>query len=229
MVRDTPRSSGRREEKVEQFSSTLARRIFLLGTPLTLTVLMIFHPYPYDDIKGELVPIAVWWTVLHTLQFVLFALMGAALWALTDGLRGIAVTLSRIAAAIFVVFYDAGDAIAGISTGILAYAAREGELAQRTAVESIEAIFRDSLKNGLFEIGQVAWIVALATAAVALYRAGAPRAPLVLLVVPAFLMWNFDHAFPFGSLTFGSFFVVACWLEFGWGRPTLAGQPRRVS
>src|SRR5215203_5823992 len=200
MVRDTPRSSGRREEKVEQFSSTLVRRIFLLGTPLTLTVLMIFHPYPYDDIKGEFVPIAVWWTVLHTLQFVLFPLMGAALWALTDGLRGIAVTLSRIAAAIFVVFYDAGDAIAGISTGILAYAAREGELAQRAAVAAIEMIFHDPLKNGLFEIGEYAWVVALATAGFALYRADAPRIPLVLLVVPAIFLKFFDHAFPYGSL-----------------------------
>src|SRR5215208_6249825 len=158
MVGKTPQSSGRREEKVEeQFALTLRRRIVLLGTPLALTVLMLFHPSPYDDIRGELVPIAVWWTVLHTLQFVLFALMGAALWALTDGLRGIAVTLSRIAAAIFVVFYDAGDAIAGISTGILAYAAREGELAQRTAVAAIETIFHDPLKNGLFEIGEYAW------------------------------------------------------------------------
>jgi hypothetical protein len=81
----------------------------------------------------------------------------------------------------------------------------------------------------LFEIGEYAWIVALLTAAVALYRADAPRAPLVLLLVPAIFLRFFDHAFPCGSLTFGSFFVVVCWLEFGWGRPTLAGQPRRVS
>src|SRR5215217_3100905 len=106
----------RREEKVqERFGSTLGRRIVLLGTPLALSVLMIFHPAPYDDINGELVPIAGWWTVLHTLQFVLFALMGAALWMLTYGLSSsIALTLSRLAAAIFVVFYDAGVAIAGI-------------------------------------------------------------------------------------------------------------------
>jgi hypothetical protein len=187
----------------EQFGSTLVRRIVLLGTPLTLTVLMIFHPSPYDDIKGELVPIAVWWTVLHTLQFVLFALMGAALWMLTDGLQGIAVTLSRIAAAIFVMLYDAGDAVAGISTGILAYAAQEGELSERAAVAAIEAISHDSLKNGLFEIGEYAWVVALATAGFALYRAGAPRIPLVLLVVPAIFLKFFDHAFPYGSLAFG--------------------------
>src|SRR5215217_7900724 len=82
---------GRQEEgrnvegrKVE-VSLTL-RRIILLGTPLVLSVLMLFHPSPYDDILGELVPIAQWWIVLHTIQFVLFALMGAAL----DAHRGLA-------------------------------------------------------------------------------------------------------------------------------------------
>ena len=231
MVGDDPQSSGRREEKMqERFGSTLGRRIVLLGTPLALSVLMVFHPAPYDDINGELVPIAGWWTVLHTLQFVLFALMGAALWMLTYGLSSsIALTLSRLAAAIFVVFYDAGDAIAGISTGILAHAAQEGELAQRAAVAAIETIFHDPLKNGLFEIGEYAWVVALATAGFALYRADAPRIPLVLLVVPAIFLKFFDHAFPYGSLAFGSFFVVACWLELEWGRPTLAVRPRRVS
>jgi hypothetical protein len=71
--------------------------------------------------------------------------------------------------------------------------------------------------------------LALVLAAVALWRAGAPRLPLVLMALPAYLL-TFDHAFPFGTLTFGSFFVVAVWLELlAPGRPTLAGQPRRVS
>ena len=119
-----------------EFSLTL-RRIILLGTPLVLSVLMLFHPSPYDDILGELVPIAQWWIVLHTIQFVLFALMGAALWMLIAGLQGVAATLSRVAAVVFAVFYDAGDAIAGISTGILARAAGGGSLAERAAVAAI--------------------------------------------------------------------------------------------
>jgi hypothetical protein len=80
----------------------------------------------------------------------------------------------------------------------------------------------------VFDIGRYAWIVALVTAAVALYRAGAPRLPLMLMAFPAYLV-TLDHAFPFGSLAFGSFFVVALWLELAPGRLALAGQPRRVS
>ena len=217
---------GKWEAKVE-FGLTL-RRIILLGTPLVLTVLMIFHPSPYDDVAGELMPIAGWWIALHTIGFVLFALMGVALWMLTAGLRDVFATVSRVAAVIFAVFYDAGDAIAGISTGILARSAGGGALGERAAVVAIETLWADPFKTLLFDIGRDAWIVALVTAAVALYRAGAPHLPLMLLVLPAYLV-TFDHAFPFGSLTFGTFFVIAAWLEFAPGRVSSSRQPRRVS
>src|SRR5918995_2019384 len=217
---------GKRVEKVE-FGLTL-RRIVVLGTPLVLTILLFFHPSPYDDVAGELMPIAGWWIALHTIGFVLFALMGVALWLLTAGLRGVFVTVSRVAAVVFAVFYDAGDAIAGISTGILARSVEADALGEQAAVEAIETLWADPFKTLLFDIGRDAFIVALVTAAVALWRAGAPRLPLVLLALPAYLV-TFDHAFPFGSLTFGTFFVLAAWLELTSGRLTLARQPRRVS
>src|SRR5918998_6677662 len=217
---------GKREEKVK-FGLTL-RRIVLLGTPLVLTVLLFFHPSPYDNVAGELMPIAGWWIALHTIGFVLFALMGVALWLLTAGLPGVFATVGRVAAVVFAVFYDAGDAIAGISTGILARSAEAGALGERAAVLAIETLWADPFKTLLFDIGRDAFIVALVTAAVALYRAGAPRLPLVLLALPAFFV-TFDHAFPFGSLTFGTFFVIACWLELAPGSASSCRQPRRVS
>jgi hypothetical protein len=54
------REARKMEENVE-FNSTL-RRIVLLGTPLALTFLLLFHPSPYDDVAGELMPIANWWS-----------------------------------------------------------------------------------------------------------------------------------------------------------------------
>ena len=171
MVRDAP--PGKREEKVE-FGLTL-RRIVLLGTPLAITVLLFFHPSPYDDVTGELMPIAGWWIALHTILFVLVPVMGAALWLLTAGLDGVVATLSRVAAVVFALFYAAGDAIAGISTGILAPSAEVGALGERTAVVAIETLWADPTKNLLFDIGRYAWIMALVTAAVALSRAGALR------------------------------------------------------
>jgi len=124
---------GKRKAKVE--FSLMVRRIILLGTPLVLTVLLFFHPSPYDDVAGELMPIASWWIALHTIGFLLFALMGVALWMLTAGLRGVFVTVSRAAAVVFALFYDAGDAIAGISTGILARSAEAGALGSGPLLE----------------------------------------------------------------------------------------------
>jgi hypothetical protein len=211
-----------------QFGLTL-RRVVLLGTPLVLTILMLFHPSPYDEVAGELLPIAGWWIALHTILFVLVPLMGVALWMLTAGLEeGVVATLSRLAAVVFALFYAAGDAIAGISAGILALSAQVGALGERAAVAAIETLWADPFKTLLFDIGRYAWIVALVMAAVALWRAGAPRLPLVLIALPAYLV-TFDHAFPFGSLTFGSFFVIAAWIELASGRLTLAGQHRRLS
>jgi hypothetical protein len=140
MAKMTPHI-GKRKAKVE-FGLTL-RRIVLLGTPLVLTVLLFFHPSPYDDVVGKLMPIAGWWIALHAIGFLLFALMGVAVWLLTAGLRGVFATLSRVAAVVFAVFYGAGDAIAGISTGILARSAEAGTLGERAAVRAIETLWAD--------------------------------------------------------------------------------------
>ena len=166
---------------------------------------MPFHPSPYDDVAGELVPIAGWWMMLHFLQFVLFALVGLSVWMLVEGLSGVATAVARVAAFVFVLLYDAGDAVAGITTAILAGGAANGALDEGAAVEAIEALFADPTKNLFFVIEIYAWILALAAAAVAL-----------LLLAPAAFFLNFDHAFPFGSLTFALFFACAAWLELGW-------------
>lgn len=196
-------------------TNLVLRRFILLGTPLVLAVLMLFHPSPYEDLTGELVPIAGWWLAIHTLQFVLFAFMGASVWLLTDGLRGVSVVVSRAAAVVFAIFYDIGDAVAGISTGILARRAAELPAEEQTAlVRGMEVLFQSSTKNLFFTIGIFAFIVAIAAAVVALFWADAPRVPLFLLALPVYFI-GLDHAFPFGSLAFGSFFVAALWLELG--------------
>ena len=196
-------------------SNLVLRRLVLLGTPLVLAVLMLFHPSPYEDLTGQLVPIADWWLTIHTLQFVLFAFMGASIWMLTDGLRGISVAVSRVTAVAFTIFYDIGDAVAGISTGILARRSANLPAEEQAAlVRGMEVLFQSSTKNLFFAIGIFAFIVALAAAAVALFWANTPRVPLFLLALPVYFI-GLDYAFPFGSLAFGTFFVAALWIELG--------------
>ena len=132
--------------------------------------------------------------------------------AVDEGLRGVAATTSKVAAVVLALFYDIGDAVAGISTGILARSTANPPAGEQAAVAgAMEILFRDPTKNLFFSVGIFAWIVAL-RAAVALFWTGAPQAPLFLLALPVFFM-SFDQAFPFGSLTLKSFFLAALGLE----------------
>jgi hypothetical protein len=141
--------------------------------------------------------------------------MGASIWMLTDGLRGISVAVSRMTAVAFAIFYDIGDAVAGISIGILARRAADLPAEEQAAlVRGMEVLFQSSTKNLFLAIGIFAFIVALAAAAVALFWANTPRVPLFLLALPVYFI-GLDHAFPFGSLAFGAFFVAALWIELG--------------
>lgn len=213
-------------------SKIVLRRLILLGAPLTLTALMLLHPSPYDDVAGKLLPVAGLWTVLHTAQFVLFALVGWAVWLLVEGLGGAAAAVSRGAAVVFVLFYDLGDAVAGIATGILAGGAAGAPAGERAGLfAAVEALFADPTKNLAFAVEIYAWVLALGAAGIALRRAGAPLPPVMLLALPAFFL-TFDHAFPFGSLTFASFSLIVLWLELRWrgrvspGAKLASGAPR---
>jgi hypothetical protein len=205
------------------------RRVVLLGTPLALAILELFHPLVSRDLAGTLFPVADWWVTLHVVQLVLFALMGAALWLLTDGLHGIAPTISRIGAAVFVVFYGAGEAVLGIATGILALGA--GDLpteAREGRVEAIATFFEDPIAIGLYFVGELGWLVGLLAAVVALYAGGSARLPLVLLVLSGCVLLVFDHPAPYGPIVFGSFFLGALWLELTRGRRSVARHPRHA-
>src|SRR6266481_440986 len=97
----------------------IVRRVIILGTPLVLGILDLFHPLLttgiYDNISHHL----GWWITLHILQLPLFCLLALSVYLLLDGVQGTLATLSRVALGIFVIFYPALDAILGIGTGAL--------------------------------------------------------------------------------------------------------------
>jgi hypothetical protein len=218
----------RKESRAVELDLAL-RRVLLLGAPLTLAILEFFHPLVSRDLAGTLFPVAGWWVTLHVVQLVLFALMGAALWMLTNGLHGIATTVSRLGAAVFVVFYGAGDTLMGIATGILARGAGDlpAEVREGRA-EAIGRVFEDATANILYLVGELGWLVGLLAAVVALYGGGAPRLPLVLLVLSGCVLLVFDHPAPYGPIVFGSFFLGALWLELTGGRRSVARRPRHA-
>jgi hypothetical protein len=191
---------------------TLLRRLVLLGTPLALALWEIFHPQPAG--VADSVEQGGWFMWFHMIQFPLIGLIALAVYLLTEGLEGRAVSVSRWAIGVFAVFFSAYDAAAGIATGYALRAAQglsaEGQAAVYEAVRDMPEL---SLIFGLSIVGTGAWVVAVIAAAMALRRAGASRGPFILLILAGvFLMGG--HPFPAGTLAFGCFFVAAAWLEF---------------
>ncbi|MGH9249988.1 MAG: hypothetical protein ACRD0W_10790 [Acidimicrobiales bacterium] len=207
--------------------SLILRRVVLLGTPLALAVLEIFHPHPDNVAEG--LEQGEWFFWFHVIQLVLTGLIALAVYLLTDGLEGRAVSVSRWAIAVFAVFFSAYDAAAGIATGFVL------RNAQGLSVEGQTAIYETaidmpglSLIFGLSIVGTGAWVVALVAAAVTLRRAGASQGPFVLLILAGvFLMGG--HPFPGGTLAFGCFFLAAAWLELAPGELALPRQHSHVS
>jgi hypothetical protein len=207
---------------------TVLRRLVLLGTPLALALLEIFHPERPSS-ASEAVEQGVWFMWFHFIQVPLIGLIALAVYLLTEGLEGRAVSVSRWAIGVFAVFFSAYDAAAGIATG---YALRNAQGLPAGAQEAIYEAVKDmpvlSLIFGLSIVGTLAWVVALIAAAITVRRAGASRGPFILLILAGvFLMGG--HPYPAGTLAFGCFFLATAWLELAPGRLTSASQPSRVS
>jgi hypothetical protein len=183
------------------------RRLLLIGTPLALAPLMVLHQL-IDQLEQ---PDA--FLVLHLLLLPLFALMGVAIWALLEGIDGGAAWAARVAAFVFLVGYVALDAISGVAaSAILA-------LSAPWSTEAAKALFVSGPAALPTTVAVLAWRVSVLFAAWALYRAGRPLAPLVLLVASG-LWLNQNHGGVRGVVVFGGFALAATWLEFfpGWLR-----------
>lgn len=225
MERDEPPAQAGGNSSVERL---VLRRVVLLGAPLALAILEIFHPERPNS-TSEAVEQGVWFMWFHFIQLPLIGLIALAVYLLTEGLEGRAVMVNRWAIGVFAVFFSAYDAAAGIGTG---FALRNAQGLSAGAQEVIYEAVKDmpvlSLIFGLSIVGTLGWVVALIAAAIALRRAGAPRGPFILLILAGvFLMGG--HPFPAGTLAFGCFFLATAWLELAPGRLTSAGQPARFS
>ena len=108
------------------------RRLVLLGTPLALAVLEIFHPQPSG--VAEAVEQGEWFMWFHIIQVPLIGLIALAVYLLTEGSQGRAVMVSRWAIGVFAVFFSAYDAAAGIATG---YALRNAQGLPAGAQEAV--------------------------------------------------------------------------------------------
>jgi hypothetical protein len=109
-----------------------AETAFMVGAPLALAVLEIFHPYAGDVLRLDLAP----WMAVHYLQIFLFPLAALALVLLVRERRGVAAGLCRVGAFVFGVTWVAFDTAAGVTTGILVRAAQASGAPTRGARRS---------------------------------------------------------------------------------------------
>lgn len=200
--------SSRRQE--------MLRRIILLGTPLVLGILELGHPLldRTNPIK-MLAPISTWWIVLHLLLIPLFALMGYAIFILIRDINSPAATLCRYATVIYIAFAIGYDTLVGLASGVLVSNASTLTNAQQSIL--LEAMHQFYISPAITLSGYIlviSGIVSICAAAWALYHAGVPLLPVIVLL--GTVLTAYSHALPFGPLGSACFFVAALWIELVW-------------
>jgi hypothetical protein len=157
----------------------------VIAAPLLWVVLAILHPggvgddpAPYEGIADE----ANKWIFVHVSQLVLTPLLALGVWMLLGGTQSLAALVARAFLVLWVVFFSAFDAIAGIAVGVLTRHANSLAGQEREAVVgAIDFLFQDSRLAGgdnysvLGNLGQLSWVVLVLAATVALWRAGVSR------------------------------------------------------
>jgi hypothetical protein len=187
---------------------TSARRVLLLGPPLVLTGLEILHPQP-DETAQALMDVSTWFAGFHVIQLALTGLVGLSVLLLADSFGRATAWVTRIGIGVFLVFFSAYDAVAGIATGLAMRSARDLSAVQQEGVfEVVKSWPALGAPFALSIIGTLGWVAAVGALAFAARRQGAPRREWIFILLGAVLMLG-GHPFPSGTLAFGSFFMGA--------------------
>lgn len=185
------------------------RSVLLVVPPLALATLAAIHPRPEVELQAVM-DIATWFAAFHVIQLVLMGLVAITVVLLADEFGAAGAWSLRLGIGVFLIFFSAYDAIAGIATGLAMRAARDLPAAEQAGVwETVKDW--PGLEPPVFAlnvVGTLGWVVALVGLALAARRAGAGRAEWIfLLLTGVFLMGG--HPFPFGTVTFACLFIAA--------------------
>jgi hypothetical protein len=189
----------------------------MLGPPLALAALEIAHPQP-DETPQALMDASAWFAGFHVIQLTLIGLLGLSVLLLADSFGRATAWGTRLGVGVFLVFFSAYDAVAGIATGLAMRSARDLTPAQQDGVfevvkdwPAVGPVFALSI------VGTLGWFVAVGPLALAARRQGAPRTESALIALAAVFLLG-GHPFPAGTLAFGSFFCAALLHEWQAGR-----------
>jgi hypothetical protein len=166
-------------------NNQVIKRVVMLSAPLAFAALTLFHSHHSPGGLGEDI---TRWMVVHSLQLVLSVWLAYCVWWILAGVRGAAAQTARAALPIFLVFFSATDAVAGLATGWLTLTANSQSAADRAAtLRAVDSLFSDNWLTGSVSvaasIGATAWAFTAIAGAVALHRAGADRLTVALMAV----------------------------------------------
>ncbi len=126
--------------------------------------------------------------------------------------------MTRLGVGVFLVFFSAYDAVAGIGTGLAMRSARDLTAVQQEGVfEVVKSWPAVGAPFALSIVGTLGWVAAVGALALAARRQGAPRREWILIGLAAVFLLG-GHPFPAGTLAFGCFFVGALLHEWRAGR-----------
>jgi hypothetical protein len=113
------------------------------------------------------------WVVVHIAQFLLAPLIALGVLGVVRGIEGAAASLAKTGVVLWAVWFAVYDAIAGVSTGLLA-----GQGSIEAAYSLTEAIVVEVLGVA----GPILWLLTAASATLALRDVGAPKPALVAML-----------------------------------------------
>jgi hypothetical protein len=196
------------------------RRVLLLAPPLLLAGLEYLHPQP-DETTQALMDVSTWFAGFHVIQLALTGLVGLSVLLLADSFGRANAWVTRLGVGVFLVFFSAYDAVAGIGTGLAMRSARHLSAVQQ---EGVFDVVKDWPAVGppfaLSIVGTLGWVGAVGALALAARRQGAPRLEWIFIGLAAVFLLG-GHPFPQGTLAFGCFFVAALLREFRGGALSL--------
>jgi hypothetical protein len=171
--------------------SVILRRLAIFGAPFGLAVLAAVHPI----VGGALVPedkLGVW-TLIHTLQIPLAALLGIGVVLMLDRLDGLLATAARLAVIPWVAAFAAFDGIAGLATGALSEYGHLHPAESGVALGIASAVADSPVAAAALPLGALLFAFAtFGSAAVALQRAGVAGIGALAIGVGG-VVWTFMH------------------------------------
>jgi len=184
------------------------RRVLLLLPPLLLAGLEVLHPQPDENVQA-LMDVSTWFAGFHVIQLALTGLVGLSVVLLADDFGRANAWLTRLGVGVFLVFFSAYEAVAGIATGLAMRSARDLSPVQQTGVFDVVKDWPALAPPfALSIVGTLGWVVVVGALALAARRQGAPRPEWILVALAAVFLIG-GHPFPQGTLAFGCFFVAA--------------------